>query len=82
VHGEVIEVEPPRRLRYRWRVGEETESGLNTLVTWTLVPTDEGVLLRMEQSGFRPHQQANFKGAQWGWGRFLGGLEETLDTLI
>ena len=32
--------------------------GLESVVTWTLTPTTTGTHLRMEQSGFRPDQQA------------------------
>ena len=43
------------------------------MVTWTLTPTKGGVLLRMEQSGFRPEDEANYQGAGYGWQRFVGG---------
>ena len=32
-------------------------------------------LVRMEQFGFRPDQEANYKGANYGWQKFIGGLE-------
>src|SRR5262245_4335903 len=51
---EVKEVDPPKRLVYSWGDGTESESGLRTVVTWTLTPTANGTLVRMEQSGFRP----------------------------
>src|SRR4051812_45756068 len=54
VHGEVLAVEPPERLVYRWE-----SAGLETLVTWTLTPAAGGAKLRMEQSGFRPDQVRN-----------------------
>jgi hypothetical protein len=28
----------------------------------------------MEQSGFRPEDEANYQGASYGWQRFLAGL--------
>jgi uncharacterized protein YndB with AHSA1/START domain len=56
------------------RVGEEAANGLKTIVTWTLTPTRGGVLVRMEQSGFRPEQDANYQGANYGWQKFIGGL--------
>src|SRR5216684_6808668 len=40
VHCEVLEVEPHRRLRYSWRSGGS--SPLDTVVTWTLAPTQSG----------------------------------------
>jgi hypothetical protein len=29
----------------------------------------------MEQSGFRPEDEANYQGASYGWQRFVAGLE-------
>lgn len=70
----VLEIEPQARLSYTW-----SGMGLESVVTWTLVPTGEGTLLRMEQSGFRPGQEQAYHGAQAGWPRFLAALEQTLD---
>jgi len=73
---EVLVLEPNKRLSYRWNAsGEEAARGLRTVVTFTLTRTDTGTLVRVEQSGFRPDQNANFHGANHGWQRFLGGLE-------
>lgn len=77
--GEVMVVEPPRRLAYSWNAsGDEAATGIRTVVTWTLTPEEGGVLLRMEQSGFRPHEGRNVQGAEWGWQKFLGQLEAQL----
>jgi hypothetical protein len=32
----------------------------------------------MEQSGFRPDQQAAYQGANYGWQKFFGSLERVL----
>ena len=32
----------------------------------------------MEQSGFRPEDEANHQGASYGWQRLLAGLEQVL----
>jgi hypothetical protein len=37
-----------------------------------------GVVLRLEQSGFRPADERNYQGASYGWPRFLAGLERLL----
>lgn len=80
--GEVMAVEPHRRLVYSWNAtGEQASSGPQTVVTWTLTPTTKGVLLRMEQSGFSPDQEANFRGATFGWRRFIGALESVVANL-
>ena len=76
VDCEVLVVEPCERLAYRWNAsGEEAAGGLRTVVTWTLTPTNGGVLVRMEQSGFRPEDEGNYQGAAYGWQRYLAGLE-------
>lgn len=76
VDCEVLVVEPCERLAYRWNAsGEEAAGGLRTVVTWTLTPTKGGVLVRMEQSGFRPEDEGNYQGAAYGWRRYLAGLE-------
>jgi hypothetical protein len=35
----------------------------------------------VEQSGFRPDQEAAYKGAQWGWQKFISGLERVVAGL-
>jgi uncharacterized protein YndB with AHSA1/START domain len=73
---EVLIVEPNKRLSYKWSAsGEEAAKGLKTVVTWTLTSTKGGVLVRMEQSGFRPEDEANYQGANYGWQRYVGALE-------
>ncbi len=69
----VLVVEPDRALSYTW-VG----LGLDSVVTWTLVPTPTGTLLRMEQVGFRPDQEQAYQGARFGWPRFFASLERVL----
>jgi len=73
---QVLAVVPNQRLSYSWNAsGDEAAGGLKTVVTWTLTPTQGGVLVRMEQSGFRPEDEANYQGANYGWQRFVAGLE-------
>jgi uncharacterized protein YndB with AHSA1/START domain len=73
---EVRVVEQNRRLSYSW-----DSMGVNTVVTWTLTPTKVGVLLRMEQTGFRPDQAQASQGAKFGWQNFFGRLEKVLDKI-
>lgn len=79
--GEVLEVRPFERLVYSWRTTGAAADALHTTVTWTLIPTGTGALLRMEQSGFRPQDEPNFQGASRGWQRFMGRLEQILSRL-
>jgi len=72
----VLVVEPEQRLSYSWNAsGDEAAGGLKTVVAWTLTPTQGGVLVRLEQSGFRLEDEANYQGANYGWQRYLSNLE-------
>jgi uncharacterized protein YndB with AHSA1/START domain len=73
IDGEVLIVDPLKQLSYRW-----SSFGLDSVVLWTLTPTEGGTHVRMEHSGFGPDQQAAYQGATYGWQRFLGRLEQTL----
>jgi uncharacterized protein YndB with AHSA1/START domain len=73
---EVLVVEPNKKLSYSWGT-----MGMGSVVVWTLAATEGGTLVRMEQSGFRPDQEAAYKGAQYGWQRFIGNLERVVAGL-
>ena len=70
IDGEVLVVEPNSRLSYSWG-----SMGLVSVVAWTLTPAKGGTLVRMEQTGFRSEEDANYKGANYGWKKFIGSLE-------
>jgi uncharacterized protein YndB with AHSA1/START domain len=69
----VLSIEPNKTLSYTWDA-----MGLESIVTWTLTPKGTGTHLRMEQMGFKPDQQQAFQGAQYGWQKFFGSLEQVL----
>jgi uncharacterized protein YndB with AHSA1/START domain len=71
----VLEVQPLHRLVYSWGDGTESDSGLKTVVTWTLTPVDGGTHVRMEQSGFRPRDEGGYRGMGGGWPRIVAKLE-------
>jgi uncharacterized protein YndB with AHSA1/START domain len=73
---EVLVVEPNSRLSYRWG-----SMGLESVVAWTLTPTKGGTHVRMEQSGFRSEEDANYKGASYGWQKFIASLEDVVARL-
>jgi uncharacterized protein YndB with AHSA1/START domain len=72
----VLAIEPHKKLSYSWG-----SMGLESAVIWTLVATKSGTLVRMEQTGFRPDQEAAFKGANFGWQKFIGNLEKVVAEL-
>jgi uncharacterized protein YndB with AHSA1/START domain len=67
---EVLAIEPNKTLSYSW-----DSKGLESVVVWTLTASGGGTLVRMEQSGFRPDQEAAYQGANYGWQKFIGALE-------
>ena len=73
VDGQMLEVDPTRRLRYRWVVGE-----LDTVVTFSLSATASGTRMTMIQTGFKEGQKRNWGGARYGW-RMMG---EKLEGLL
>ena len=73
VESTVLIVEPNQKLSYSW-----VALGLESVVTWTLTPTEAGTHVRMEHAGFGAHQDAAYKGATYGWQKFIGGLERVV----
>jgi len=68
VNCRVLEIDPPRKLSYAWVVGDT----LDTVVTFTLAPTDSGSRLTIVQSGFTEDHKKNWGGARYGW-KMMGG---------
>jgi len=67
VNCHFIEIEPRRKLSYRWTV-----PFLDTVVMFTLTPTESGTRLSLVQSGFTPEQKRESGGARYGW-KLMGG---------
>ncbi len=78
---EVLVVEPHSRLAYSWNTSGEEAGRLTTVVTFMLTPTESGVLLRMEQSGFAAPDDGNFRGAAFGWPKYLQNLERVVGEM-
>jgi uncharacterized protein YndB with AHSA1/START domain len=73
---EVLTVDPFTTLSYTWGT-----MGMGSVVTFTLTPTDAGTHVRVEQAGFRPDQEQNYRGAMYGWKSFMGKLETVVAAL-
>ncbi len=69
----LLELEPQRKLSYRWVVGD-----IDTVVTFSLTPTASGTRLSVVQSGFKPDQKKNFAGVRYGWTMMSGKLVDLL----
>ena len=76
IDSEVLLVEPNKKLSYSWAT-----LGMESAVVWTLTATEGGTLVRMEQSGFGPDQDKAYKGAQYGWTKFIGNMEQVVAGL-
>jgi uncharacterized protein YndB with AHSA1/START domain len=61
------EIEAEKRISWGWVVGD-----IDTVVTFTLVPTATGTRLSLVQAGFKPNQKQNLAGARYGW-KMMGG---------
>jgi uncharacterized protein YndB with AHSA1/START domain len=72
VNCQVLAIDPQKRLSYTWRSGPES-SPLDTVVTWTLTPTQSGgTRLELEHTGFTDSNAFAFDGAKQGWQRMVG----------
>lgn len=51
----VVEADPPRRFSFRWdyQPGQAPAAGNSLLVTFDLIPSGPGTLLRLTEAGFR-----------------------------
>lgn len=76
VQCRLLEVDEPRKISWRWVVGD-----IDTVVTFTLTPSDTGTHLSIVQTGFKPDQKQNLGGARYGWKMMSGRLIELLDEL-
>ena len=72
----MLEIEPGRKLAYTWTV-----PFLETVVTFTLTPTESGTRLSMVQSGFKAEQKREFGGARYGWTMMGGKLADLLERI-
>jgi len=75
----VLAVEPHKTLSYTWNFAHaDAAYNLESVVVFTLTPTAKGTHLRVEQSGFQPHQQQAYGGANAGWKQFFENLDQLL----
>ena len=79
VHCQVLDLDPPRLLRFSWRGGV-----LDTVVSWRLVPEGAGTRLLIRHDGFDdgdPEQRMTMGILGGGWrGHLVKRLGELLGT--
>lgn len=86
----VVEADPPRRLSFRWAYDEgETPTSVNSLlVTFELIPSGAGTLLRFTETGFREQGweaevlEQKYREHATGWDHFLPRLVAYVDRLV
>lgn len=85
----VVESLPPRTFSFRWTqpVGEEARRDNSLLVTFELVPSGGGTLLRMTETGFREQGweiavlEQEYRDHVTGWDYFLPRIAPYVATL-
>ena len=86
----VTEADPPRRLSFRWVYDEDepVTSTKSLLVTFDLVPSGAGTLLRFTETGFREKGweaavlEEQYREHVAGWDYFLPRLVTYVDRLV
>ena len=86
----VVEADPPRRFAFRWAYDEgEPASATNSLlVTFELVPSGPGTLLRFTEAGFREQGweaavlEERYRDHANAWGHFLPRLVTYVARLV
>jgi len=85
----VLEADPPRRFAFRWGYDEGLPTETNSfLVTFDLVPSGDGTLLRFEETGFRERGweaavlEETYLDHGRGWDHFLPRLVTYASRLV
>jgi uncharacterized protein YndB with AHSA1/START domain len=86
----VVEADPPRRFAFRWIQGEDqpATSADSLLVTFDLIPSDGGTLLRFTETGFREKGweaavlEEQYLDHAAGWDHFLPRLIAYVDKRV
>lgn len=85
----VVEADPPKRFSFRWvyDAGEAAAPANSLLVTFDLVPSGEGTLLRFSETGFREKGweaavlEEQYREHVSGWDYFLPRLVAYADRV-
>lgn len=77
--GEIVEIDPPRRLVHTFHVAHEPEGAAEapSRVEWEITPMGDRCRLTLVHTGRGP---ATMDYTSGGWETILGGLKELLET--
>ena len=86
----IFTTDPPRRVSFRWAYdeGDAATSSNSLLVTFDLVPSGAGTLLRFKEAGFREQGweaavlEEQYREHVTGWDYFLPRLVTYVDRLV
>lgn len=84
----VVAADPPRRFSFRWAYDQGAAAGDSLLVTFELIPSGTGTLLRLTESGFRERGweaavlEERFREHVAGWDHFLPRLVTYVARLV
>jgi uncharacterized protein YndB with AHSA1/START domain len=80
IDGEVLEVDPPRRLVHSFSTRWEANEDPPTTVTWEITPMgSQTCLLAVTHSGFAS-ENATYESVKGGWPMILSGLKTLVET--
>jgi uncharacterized protein YndB with AHSA1/START domain len=82
VYCRVLEIKPPERLSYSWKYGPgKGKTRVDSIVIWTLRPTENGTELRLNHNGFDESiNQMDFQAMFSGWKTNVDKIEKLLST--
>ena len=84
IYCEVLKVEPITKLSYSWKGGPgKGKITLDSVVTWTLIPKDNGTELVLEHTGFVGFKNLlSYLIMNKGWEKIKSRLDKELDKVI
>ena len=74
-HGDILELDPPRRLVYTWYGNWHKDKSLPTVVRWELTPDAAGTRVKVTHSGLTQEDAAR-KDYSSGWAGVLDALKK------
>ena len=77
VRGEILEVEPPKLLRYTFAMGQ---FGKSSRVTLELTPESEATKVVVTHDHWDPDDQLTYASCADGWPRILSRLKTLIET--
>lgn len=81
VSGKIVEIDPPRLVRFTWTVERLASAGLpETIVSFEIEPAGEACRLAMHEEHAGPVPEEYLEGGRRGWPIILSGLKSLLET--